>query len=131
HGPTFTQAMHIHRLWNRHVFSLVNALRKPLASGDGAAHPVPAPSPRNAMSPSPRLLSRCIRYSLAVCAVSACAVMAPAWAQSTDDADQQQPAELKSVVVTGSLIKHSDLATAQPVTTIGPQQIEDSGFKSV
>lgn len=82
------------------------------------------------MSPSPRLLSRCIRYSLAVCAVSACAVTAPAWAQSHDDTEQQ-PAELKSVVVTGSLIKHSDLATAQPVTTIGPQQIEDSGFKSV
>src|SRR5690625_4624190 len=37
----FTQAMHTHQLWNRHLFSLVDARREPLASGDGAANSPP------------------------------------------------------------------------------------------
>ncbi len=51
--------------------------------------------------------------------------------QSTQNPSPESTTELNTVVVTGSLIKHSELATSQPVTTISPELIKDSGFKNI
>ncbi|HET7267665.1 MAG TPA: TonB-dependent receptor [Oleiagrimonas sp.] len=80
-------------------------------------------------------LTKCIRRSLAVMALGACAVTMPAMAagagQAQQDQQDQNAEQLKTITVTGTLIRQSDVAPASPVTRVTHQQIEDSGFQDI
>src|SRR5690625_3682210 len=81
---------------------------------------------------SQSVLTKCIRRSLAAVALGACAVAMPAMAAGTGQAQQGQNAEeLKTITVTGTLIRQSDVAPASPVTRVTHQQIEASGFQDI
>ena len=77
-------------------------------------------------------LSSAVRLALAVGAVAAAGVAVPAFAQDTGNAAATPPTDkkaqqLETIVVTGSRIRRVDIETANPVFTIGRQQISDSG----
>lgn len=81
---------------------------------------------------SQSVLTKCIRRSLTVMALGACAVAMPAMAAGTGQAQQDQSAqELNTITVTGTLIRQSSVAPASPVTRVTSQQIEASGFQDI
>jgi iron complex outermembrane receptor protein len=55
----------------------------------------------------------------------------PAFAQSTDAPKAPADAQVQEVVVTGSLIKRTDIETPSPVTVLSLKTIQDSGYDSL
>ncbi|MBU6421032.1 MAG: TonB-dependent receptor [Gammaproteobacteria bacterium] len=80
-------------------------------------------------------LRKAVRYVLMAAAASALtapAVFAQDAAQSTANQNQNaSPAQLGKIEVTGSRIKRTDVETAQPVTIITAQQIQQSGLTTI
>lgn len=80
-------------------------------------------------------LSQCIRQSLVIMAIGACAVAMPAMAatgQAQDTQTGQEHAEtLGTITVTGSHIPRTETVTSQPVLHISHQEIENSGLKTI
>lgn len=76
-------------------------------------------------------LSKAVRVALSMGAVAAVGVVGTAQAQDQTAAPATQPQTLQTIVVTGSRIRRVDLETANPVTTVTSQQIQDSGKLTV
>jgi len=79
-------------------------------------------------------LSKAVRYALvagAATALAAPAVFAQDAAQSSNNQNQNNTAQLGKIEVTGTRIKRTDVETAQPVTIITRKQIQASGLTSI
>jgi iron complex outermembrane receptor protein len=82
-------------------------------------------------------LRKAVRYALvagAASALAAPAVFAQDAAQSTGNQNQNQnanTAQLGKIEVTGTRIRRTDVETAQPVTIITAQQIQQSGLTTI
>src|SRR5690348_6072339 len=73
-------------------------------------------------------LSKAVRMALSLGAVAAVGAVGTAQAQDQNASQtNQQPQTLQTIVVTGSHIRRVDLETANPVTTVTAQQIQNSG----
>jgi iron complex outermembrane receptor protein len=75
-------------------------------------------------------LRTAVRSALTAGLIAAAGMPVAAFAQTGGSASAS-PANLGKVEVTGTRIKRTTLVTAQPVTTISHQQIENTGLKSV
>jgi outer membrane receptor protein involved in Fe transport len=72
-------------------------------------------------------IRRAVRYAL----VTGAAVAAASYTSMASAADASTPAQLGKVTVTGTRIKRTSIETAQPITRIGRQQIQKSGFTNI
>jgi outer membrane receptor protein involved in Fe transport len=74
-------------------------------------------------------LSKAVQTALSLGAVAAVGVAGTAFAQNATPAQssQNQPQTLQTIVVTGSHIRRVDLETANPVTTVSAQEIQNTG----
>ncbi len=79
-------------------------------------------------------LSKAVRYALvagAATALAAPAVFAQDAAQSSNNQNQNNTAQLGKIEVTGTRIKRTDVETAQPITIVTAAQIKATGLNSI
>ncbi|MHB8404067.1 MAG: TonB-dependent receptor plug domain-containing protein [Gammaproteobacteria bacterium] len=80
------------------------------------------------------LISKAVRYALvagAATALAAPAVFAQDAAQSSNNQNQNNTAQLGKIEVTGTRIKRTDVETAQPITIVTAAQIKATGLNSI